>query len=161
MSFDKDKRGFLSAAFGLYSKVREQRNQLAVMADDDAAKSKVTSDRVATAHKANLLVGYQEQLVILQPIFETMKVELQAMAGTMNLHDPNGTHPLVGGWQDFYTRMGLDPAKTPPLRDIRASNLGELAAAEKRHGTISEYFEQNVTNKKIHEAPPNIASHAG
>jgi hypothetical protein len=86
-------------------------------------------------------------------------VELEAMAGTMNLHDANGTHPLVGGWGDFYTRMGLDPATTPALEDIDADNLGELLPRSERDGTISAYFEDYVTDRRVHNAPSNIAPH--
>ena len=65
------------------------------------------------AQHANLLVGMQEQLIILQPLFDTMMAELTAMNGTMVLHDPNGVHPLANNWGDFYSRMGIDPATAP------------------------------------------------
>jgi hypothetical protein len=32
-----------------------------------------------------------------------------------------------------------------------------LLPAAQRHGTISEYFNDNTDNEKIHEAPPPIA----
>ena len=80
-------------------------------ASPEYAQKKALRDQ--TAHEANLLIGYQEQLVILQPIFDTMQEELAAMSGTMVLNDPNGVHELAGGWGDFYTRMGIDPAQAP------------------------------------------------
>jgi hypothetical protein len=159
MGFGGETRGFLAAAFEKYSQVRAKANQLAVLPADSPERGGIATQRNATAHQANLLVGYQEQLVILQPIFDTMQVELAAMSGTMVLRDPNGSHPLTANWQDFCTRMGLDPARTPPLDQINADNLGELASPENRRGTISEYFEEGLTDRRIHNRPSNISEH--
>lgn len=161
MGFGGDQRGFLAAAFDVYGQVREKANLLATMDTQDPRAGTVRTERNALAHRANLLIGYQEQLVILQPIFDTMQTELAAMSGTMVLRDPNGTHALTANWQDFYTRMGLDPARTPPLSQINASNLGELLSNHdpRRHGTISEYFETYLTDGNIHHAPTANREH--
>jgi len=161
MGFGDDTRGFLAAAFDVYGQVREKANQLATMDPQDPRAGTTLTQRSALAHRANLLIGYQEQLVILQPIFDTMQTELAAMSGTMVLRDPNGTHALTANWQDFYTRMGLDPARTPPLSQINASNLGELLSNHdpRRHGTISEYFENGLHDGNIHQAPGAIREH--
>jgi hypothetical protein len=89
-----------------------------------------------------------------------MQLELQAMSGTMVLHDPNGVHPLANNWGDFYTRMGIDPATAPAdPRTIRADQLPPLLPPgdPRRRGTIAEYFEGGLTDERVHEAPPPIA----
>ena len=85
-------------------------------AQDPQTIARLTAEREARANRANLLIGFQEQLVILQPIFNTMQPELRDIAGTMALNDPRGKIPLLpngGNWGDFYTRMGIDPARAP------------------------------------------------
>jgi hypothetical protein len=80
------------------------------------------------------------------------------MSGTMVLHDPNGVHPLANNWGDFYTRMGIDRSKAPPdPRTITAGSLPPLLPSAQRNGSISSYFNDNVDNEKVHEAPPAIA----
>jgi hypothetical protein len=79
------------------------------------------------------------------------------MSGTMVLHDPNGAHPLANNWGDFYTRMGIDPAQAPAdPRTITPGSLPPLLPAAQRRGTIGSYFNDNVDDEKVHEAPPTI-----
>ncbi|MEL6181622.1 MAG: hypothetical protein AAFS10_21870, partial [Myxococcota bacterium] len=106
MQFTGDPNGFVAAAFAKYAEARNLYNELYCLPEGDPQRQQLIDQRAAIAHEANLLIGYQEQLVILQPIFDTMQDELEAMNGTMVLRDPNGVHPLVNNWGDFYTRMG-------------------------------------------------------
>lgn len=156
MAFDNDPSGFLSAAFQLYAEVRGLVNRIACLPAQDPSRVALLEQRNAKAHQANLLIGFQEQLVILQPIFDTMQDELRAMSGTMVLNDPNGAHRLTGNWGDFYTRMGIDPSRAPAdPRTIRPNNLPALR--DQRRGTIAEYFEQGLNNDRIHNAPRGIS----
>lgn len=157
MAFVGDTNGFLAAAFADYGEIRRLGDEARAAPGTPEAATKLAQRHDKAMH-ANLLVGYQEQLVILQPIFNTMMQELTAMSGTMVLHDPNGVHPLANNWGDFYTRMGIDPARAPAdPRTITPGSLPPLLPAAQRHGTISEYFNDNVDNERIHQAPPPIA----
>lgn len=157
MAFGGDTNGFLAAAFAEYGEVRQLGDQARAAPGTPAAANKLAT-RQQKAEHANLLVGMQEQLVILQPIFNTMMDELRAMSGTMVLHDPNGVHPLANNWGDFYTRMGIDASRAPAdPRTITPGTMPPLLPRNQRDGTISSYFGDNVTNEKIHEAPPSIA----
>jgi Domain of unknown function (DUF4157) len=157
MAFGGDTNGFLSAAFAEYGEIRKLGDEARAAPGTPAAAQKLAA-RQQKAEHANLLVGMQEQLVILQPIFNTMMDELRAMSGTMVLHDPNGVHPLANNWGDFYTRMGIDASRAPAdPRSITPGTMPPLLPAAQRNGTISSYFGDNVTNEKIHEAPPSIA----
>ena len=157
MAFAGDTNGFLAAAFSEYGEVRRLGDEARAAPGTPEAATKLAQRHDKAMH-ANLLVGFQEQLVILQPIFNTMMQELQAMSGTMVLHDPNGVHPLANNWGDFYTRMGIDPARAPAdPRTITPGTLPPLLPAAQRRGSISSYFNDNVDNEKIHEAPPQIA----
>ena len=161
MSFAGDTSGFVAAAFAEYVEVRRLADAAAEREGPEQAA--LITQRRARAHRANLLIGCQEQLVILQPIFDTMMEELAAMSGTMVLNDPNGAHALTGNWGDFYTRMGIDPARAPAdPRTITPDNLPPLLPPERRRGTIASYFEDNLdgttpTGERIHQAPPAIA----
>ena len=159
VAFVGDASGFLAAAFAEYGECRKLGDEARAAPGTPEAAQKL-AERQRKAHHANLVIGFQEQLVILQPIFDTMQTELRAMSGTMVLHDPNGAHPLANNWGDFYTRMGIDPATAPAdPRTIRAGSLPPLLPATdpRRRGTIAEYFESGLTNEKVHEAPPAIA----
>lgn len=159
IGFAGDSSGFLAAAFQEYAAVRRLTNELAALAPNAPERAAKIAERNAKAHRANLLIGFQEQLVILQPIFDTMQEELTAMNGTMVLHDPNGVHQLTPNWGDFYTRMGIDPATAPAdPTTITPENLPALLPAnDPRHaGTIDEYFSQGLNDQNIHRAPPPI-----
>jgi hypothetical protein len=157
MAFAGDTSRFLSAAFVEYGEVRRLGDEARAAPGTPESVTKLAQRRDKAMH-ANLLIGFQEQLVILQPIFNTMMEELQAMSGTMVLHDPNGAHPLANNWGDFYTRMGIDPSQAPAdPRTITPGTLPPLLPRAQRQGTISSYFNDNVDNEKVHEAPPPIA----
>ncbi|HEX3765982.1 MAG TPA: DUF4157 domain-containing protein [Kofleriaceae bacterium] len=157
MAFAGDTNGFLAAAFSEYGEIRRLGDEARAAPGTPDAATKLQQRHDKAMH-ANLLVGYQEQLVILQPIFNTMMEELTAMNGTMVLHDPNGVHPLHNNWGDFYTRMGIDPTRAPAdPRTITPGTMPPLLPASQRQGTISSYFNDNVDNEKIHEAPPPIS----
>jgi hypothetical protein len=157
IAFPGDPQGFVQAAFTEYGEIRRLGDEANAAPGTPASQAKLAQRHDKAMH-ANLLVGFQEQLVILQPIFNTMMQELNAMSGTMVLHDPNGAHPLANNWGDFYTRMGIDPAHAPPdPRTISPGTLPPLLPAAQRQGTISSYFNDNVDNEKVHEAPPQIA----
>lgn len=161
LTYAGDGSGFLGAAFTGYADVRRLANEMCCLEEDDPTRQTLADQRRAKANEANLLIGYQEQLVILQPIFDTMTEELDAMDGTMVLRDPNGIHPLVPGWRHFYTRMGIDPARAPSdPSTIRPGGLPPLAG---RHpsgrDTIADYFTDNVENTNIHNAPRPIRDH--
>lgn len=159
MGFAGDPSGFMAAAFRAYAQVRRLGDEAATMPDTPEAAAKL-AERQGLAQHANLLIGFQEQLIILQPIFDTMQRELAAMSGTMTLTDPNGTHPLANNWGSFYTRMGIDPATAPAdPRTITPDRLPPLVSPgdPRRRGTISEYFNDNVTDDNIHSAPRSIA----
>ncbi len=157
-----DSGGYVAAAFGKYEEVRRLRNEIEALPAGDAQRATLTTQRRALAHEANLLIGYQEQLVILQPIFDTMQEELAAMSGTMVLHDPNGAHALIGNWGDFYTRMGIDASQAPDdPTTVRPGSLPPLRGRGDRRsrGTIAEYFEGGLDSRRIHNAPPRISNH--
>ncbi|MEO1448349.1 MAG: hypothetical protein AAFV07_02415 [Bacteroidota bacterium] len=153
--FRGDSSGFLEAAFELYAEGKFLADEFQATGNRD-----LLTERQNKIHRANLLIGFQEQLVILQPIFDTMQEELRAMSGSMVLRDPSGTHNLIGNWGDFYTRMGIDPATAPrDPRTIRPDNLPPMHGRghRMRSGTINEYFEDNITNRATHQAPPNLS----
>lgn len=157
LAFAGDTNGFLAAAFAEYGEVRRLGDEARAAPGTPASNTKLAQRR-DKAMRANMLIGFQEQLIILQPIFDTMQEELTAMNGTMVLHDPNGVHPLANNWGDFYTRMGIDPARAPAdPRTITPNTLPPLLPPNQRQGTISSYFNDHVDNEKIHEAPPPIA----
>jgi len=157
MAFAGDTNGFVSAAFTEYGEIRRLGDEARAAPGTPESVTKLAQRRDKAMH-ANLLIGFQEQLIILQPIFNTMMQELNAMSGTMVLHDPNGAHPLANNWGDFYTRMGIDPARAPAdPRTIRPGSLPPLLPSAQRQGTISSYFNDSVDNEKVHEAPPQIA----
>lgn len=152
--FSGDTHGFLAAAFTKYSEARAVANR--------GSSAALVAERNALMHEANLLIGFQEQLVILQPLFDTMREELNAMSGTMVLRDPNGTHQLAANWANFYSRMGINPSGLPanPM-GIRAGRTPRLHPRGSRgaRGTIAEYFERYLADRRIHQAPPPIRAH--
>ena len=84
------------------------------------------------------------------------------MSGTMVLNDPSGVHPLAPNWGDFYTRMGIDPAKAPAdPREITPDQLPALLPpSDPRHkGTIDAYFRGGLTDERLNDkAPSNLRS---
>lgn len=157
LRFTRDRGRFLQTSFIKYSEAKAVANRIG-----RGSAATALQQRNALMHEANLLIGFQEQLVILQPIFETMMEELTSMNGTMVINDPNGVHPLRDNWGDFYTRMGI-AARTAPANasTISPDHLPPLhrAGAVGMRGTITEYFFNYLTNVRIHQAPPAIAPH--
>ena len=155
-----DQQGFVAAAFVEYGHVRRLADEILCEPGTPASQAK-TAERAQKAHRANLLIGFQEQLIILQPVFDTMQQELAAMAGTMSLRDPNGVHPLIANWGDFYTRMGIDPATAPrDPRTITPAMLPPVLRPGQPNyaGTINQYFSDGLTNAPVHGAPRGITS---
>lgn len=156
MTYAGDTNGFVAAAFAEYVECRRLGDEARAAPGTPDAAAKLAQRHDKAMH-ANLLIGFQEQLIILQPIFDTMTAELNAMSGTMQLHDPNGAHPLANNWAGFYTRMGIDPTRAPQdPRTITPGTLPPLLPAAQRQGTIGSYFGDNVDDEKVHEAPPTI-----
>lgn len=156
MTFGGDPRGFLKAAFTKYSQARQ------VVEDFAASPLPVALEkqRNALMHEGNMLIGFQEQLLILQPIFDTMMEELTAMNGTMVLRDPNGVHELVDNWGHFYTRMGVDTTTAPSNPNaVRPGGIPATKPVPGEKYTISKYFEEYLANGNTHTAPDPIAPH--
>jgi hypothetical protein len=118
------------------------------------------STQRALLHEANLLIGYHEQRLVIQPIFDTIDSELGA--ALLRLEDPLGTYKLLphgGNWADLSTRMGMVAAGDGPAPRFA---LPPLEDGEKLEGTIGEYFtirirENSVTRLQLmHRAPPRI-----
>lgn len=155
LPFTRDRSRFVEAAFMKYAQAHGVFSH-----SNGSISSGQIEQRNALMHEANILIGFQEQLIILQPIFDTMQAELTAMNGTMVINDPNGVHPLRENWGDFHSRMGLVPSSGPTnLASINANNLPAVHAAgsEGTRGTIAEYFTKYLTDGRIHQAPPPIA----
>ena len=153
MSFEGDDKGFLAAAFAEYSQVRRLANEIATLDPSDPRRKVLGDERKGHANRANLLVGYQEQLVILQPIFDTMGQELAAMSGTMTLGTPAGTIDLARNWGDFYSRMGIDRHGGAPSdpQDITPDHLPPLHNPKNQQfkGTIGEFFTEGLTDRRL------------
>ena len=157
-TFAGDTNGYLRQAFVEYGESKHLFDQARAYQGAGMGTQATTAKQqaYAKAHHANLLVGFQEQLVILQPIFDTMRTELDAMSGTMVITDPNGVHPLIADWADFYTRMGIDPTGLPTdPNQIRPQDLPPtLRPGDPNYaGTIADYFETYVADGTIHDAP--------
>lgn len=147
----KDRQGFVTQAFTNYQNARE----LGIKAQhskDPKAKKALEAERQKLMDRGNLLLGYQEQMEILQKpdVFEQPSIGrlLGLFEGTMNVTDEHGKYdflPNGGNWTDFATRMGLKevPAGTPGADPIRntAGQTTYYVPAENRQGTIIDYFE--------------------
>ncbi|MBC7473763.1 MAG: hypothetical protein H7263_05685, partial [Candidatus Sericytochromatia bacterium] len=131
---DKDPQGFLVSAFSDYkgAKILDDKAKIADAkgSSHKAEATELRSQRDAMMHQANLKIGAQEQMSILQQpaIFGDPKVAglLKAMNGTMTLKDkllPDGSYRDNGlipenkagsdhGWAVFEARMGVREAST-------------------------------------------------
>src|SRR5690606_14737970 len=123
---DKDPQGFVLGAFSKYKEAKNMLDKLEILRQEDPVGNQAEIERLLAArkdliHSANLLIGMQEQLTILQApdIFGDPLVHrlLGAMTGTMSLTDAHGRHellpaatPATANWADFSTRMGLKAA---------------------------------------------------
>lgn len=153
---DRDPCRFLSEGLALYRQVY----LLGQAGPSDPGRDVLRGELM---HRANLLLGCQEQLLILQPIFEQMREELLAMSPTMTLADPHGHHKLLprgGDWGDFYQRMGMRPP--PPSsapRPPQAQEIpGLLLAADSPEymGTIGEYFARGLADTHLHQRVSDV-----
>ncbi|MBF2053009.1 MAG: hypothetical protein IGS03_06035 [Candidatus Sericytochromatia bacterium] len=136
----RDPQGFVISAFEKYKEPSIRSDQARILEREDPVGNReridaLMAEREALIHEANLLIGMQEQLTILQApdIFGDPMVSLLlgAMSGTMSLTDANGRHELLPGsspstanWADFETRMGLRqvPAGTAGAIEARMPN---------------------------------------
>jgi hypothetical protein len=140
----KDPQGFVLDAFKKYKAAKNMHDQIQVLearkqssGDASGALQKeidgLQKQRGEIIHAANLLIGCQEQMGILQDsdIFTDPLVNdmLGAMSGTMTLTDQLGTSELLPGatpatanWADFPTRMGLTEVPVADLGKYRIAN---------------------------------------
>lgn len=118
----RDPQRFLRDSLALYRQCREL--WFAAQAETDPARrAAILEQRKALTHKANVVIGCQEQMMILQSpeVFSqpTMERIVAAQQGAMLLHDP-GLVPSEGpvrrialatdgNWADFPERMGVTP----------------------------------------------------
>lgn len=144
--------GYLVAAFEAYQKAREL-GILASRTPSPAQREQLLAERSQLIARANLEIGIQEQMFILQrrQVFgDPQVVKLTAeSAPAMYLPLPDQRLKLIphgGNWSDFATRMGFRevPAGSPGAMPIRHLNDGQIhhyALAQQREGTISKLFE--------------------
>lgn len=148
---EHDPQGFLHEAFTRYQAARKLGEQAKNAPIHERAM--LLEERQALIHEANLFIGIQEQMVILQApeIYGDPEVaHLVNSQGELSLTDPTGTHRLVGGWADFATRMGFDavPAGTSGAIAIRdhAGRTGHFLIPDPPpDGTIAAYFQAGLT----------------
>lgn len=140
----KDPQGFVLEAFKKYKAAKNIHDQIQVLearkqssGDANGSLQKeieaLQKQRSEIIHAANLLIGCQEQMGILQDtdIFTDPLVSgmLGAMSGTMSLTDEVGRAELLPGatpatsnWADFPTRMGLTEVPVADLGQYRIAN---------------------------------------
>ena len=150
---EKDPQGFLNEAFSRYQTARE----LGAKAKDasPAEREALLAERQALIHEANLYVGIQEQMVILQApgIYGDSRVATMVNSqGELNLTDPTGQHRLVANWADFATRMGFEQvAEGMPgaiaIRDHAGKTAHYRVPEPPVEGTISAYFAAGLEPK--------------
>ena len=176
----KDPQGYVIQAFTKYKEAKNILDKVTILQQEDPVGNKAEIDKLLAqrtdiVHQANLLIGMQEQLTILQDkdIFGDPMVKrlLGAMTGTMSLTDTHGKHallphdtPATANWADFPTRMGL--------KEVPAGTEGAIKArmpdGTTKHfvptypeGTISEYFHnglEGTTAKELIDSPPRDIS---
>lgn len=155
---DKDRQGFISDSLGKYKEARDLGLQ-AQKETDPARRDELLKQRQSLVETANLNLGNQEQIeVIQQPgVFGHPEVakRIGALGGTMSMHDANGTTPLLpngGNWSDFATRMGYKevPEGTEGAMKIRHPDgkVHNYQVDPTQKGTISEYFTQNLSGPR-------------
>lgn len=152
----RDPRGFLTEGFALY-------RQVYLLGHAGTPDPQHDQLRLQLMHRANLLFGCHEQLLILQPVFEQMREELRIMSQTMTLDDSLGSHKLLpngGDWGDFYQRMGLRsplPSETPD-GPTGQSILNLLLPADSPQfaGTIAEYFAHGLSDIRLHQRVTDV-----
>jgi hypothetical protein len=184
-STNKDPQGFVLDAFILYKQSKNLAVQITLNEKNGEPKAetdKLIRQREEITHKANLLIGCQEQMAILQApdIFNHPVVSklLGAMTGTMSLQDTvgegallpvkNGNHDSSENWADFQTRMGLaivdkETEGAIPVQDGTGTVHYYIpvekpeSGIDKGEGTISRYFRERLAGadaKTIIDAAP-------
>lgn len=176
----KDPQGFVIQAFTKYKEAKTLSDKVEILRKEDPVGNKAEIDKLLErrkniTHEANLLIGMQEQLTILQDkdIFGNPQVSrlLNAMTGTMSLNDANGRHELLPGltpakasWADFKTRMGLEdvPAGTPgAIKAVMPDKSTHYFVPKYPAGTISQYFRDGLEGAdaaKLVKSPPRDIS---
>ena len=151
---EKDPQGFVTQAFERYSQAR-QKGLEAEQTSDPAARQQLLDERKHLMNEANLNIGLQEQMTILQrpSIYGNPQMQdaLGAIGGTMSLTDANGKHDLRPdgkNWSGFADRMGLRPAEDGDPNGIAVRDHHGVTTTwvpdPSQKGTIYEYFTQNV-----------------
>ena len=155
---ESDPQGFISNSLAKYQEARDLGLQ-AQQETDPAERDKLLQQRKDLVANANLNLGNQEQIeVIQQPgVFGNPEVaqRIGALGGTMSVHDANGATPLLpngGNWADFATRMGYKdvPPGTDGEMNIRHPNgdVHNYAVDPTQKGTIADYFTQNLEGSR-------------
>lgn len=143
---EQDPQGFLNEAFSRYQTARDL-GEKAVSAPFTEREA-LLRERQALIHEANLYIGIQEQMVILQApeIYGDPDVAAVVNAqGELTLTDPTGTHRLAANWADFATRMGFEtvPEGTSgalAIRDHQGRTAHYRLPEPPPAGTIAAYF---------------------
>lgn len=154
----EDPQGFIHGALSDYKQARELGLQ-AQQEKDPAKRDALLAQRQALVEKANLNLGNQEQIEVIQKpgVFGNPEVakRIGSLGGTMNIHDANGTFPLLpngGNWADFATRMGYKevPPGTAGAMNIRHPDgkMHTYQVDPNAKGTISDYFTQNLSGPR-------------
>ncbi len=158
-----DPQSFLVNAFTMYTQART----LGQMINDPsqaAQKDALTQKRQTLMHIANVMIGCQEQMCILQSprVFTnaTMRWLVQGQGGAMMLHDamasPKRLIPLLpngGDWTNFATRMGVT-AQAKSDSTVHVDNpyeggggdYGPTGGDPGPDGTIYNYFKTSLCN---------------
>lgn len=149
----KDPQGFLLEAFSGYRRAKALGDRAALATGE--AKKNLLAERLEAVHRANVLVGIHEQMVVIQgpQIFGDPQVYklLEALSSEMVMTDANGTLELLphgGNWADFATRMGFSEVPAGAVADafVVTDHAGVThhfvmhPDATKRAGTIGQYF---------------------
>ncbi|MDB5097386.1 MAG: hypothetical protein JWM80_1807 [Cyanobacteria bacterium RYN_339] len=174
----EDPQGFVVQAMGLYQDAHKLQARI------DAGEPGLEQTREDMIARADLLLGVQEQQVILQSdhVFgnPTMQRLMAALTPHATLTDPTGVHQLLsdgqGNWADFKTRMGFDEYAS--AEDARAALRPEQAndplcqplvvtdQAGQPHyylpssdpkvtaGTITDYFTRNFKEPRLLDGTP-------
>lgn len=141
-AFSGDEHGYLRRAFGSYLEAR----RLSLAGQTEARDQRV--------HEGNLWIGIHEQGQILQPLFEEIREELRALAGSIYFSDGGEEdHRMLpdGDWGDFFARMGLEIRPQPfrELPPLRAGVTGEAVT------TIGAYFLRGLHDCRLMEKRPD------
>lgn len=173
----KDPQGFIVKAFSEYKNAKkfEEKAKEAEQKNNPDEVVKLRKKRDESMHKANLLIGCQEQMAILQKpeVFGDKKVAsmLKAMTGTMSIQDlPDSTgrfreNKLLSpntatknqNWADFGTRMGLTDITNQVKNDIDAEKLGAIKIKGPVHDEV-HYFTLPNKNNGIAKGPDGTIS---